>query len=294
VVLVTLAGCRCTRLGDEIEGQPFTRCSAIDAPSERTWQAGALSLSVSERVLSLRAPSTLRIAAFTGPVGTALEPDDLARLTQAQPGLVLYLGGLGDDEATATANLRALARLRVPTLFVAGGADRKSVFDAAFGALGDEERDYVLQASGLRELRIGSDRFVLVAGAVGARYAIDAQGCGLSPRDLEAIEEAARESPASAHTWLVSWQAPAGWGVARGAGDVELGSPALQAVATAVGAEGGLFAYPEVQVDRSGSSPVTRVVPRLGRVGSRRADGSLLPAGIATFVWTAQGLTPTP
>ncbi|MDB4975655.1 MAG: hypothetical protein JWN48_3996 [Myxococcaceae bacterium] len=238
----------------------------------------------------------LRIAAFTGPVGAALERSDLELLTRARPGLVLYLGGLGDSEKIARQNLTSLGALHVPTLFVAGGADRLAVVEAAFAALGEGERDTLFHASGLRELRVGSDRFVIVPGAPLGRYALDAESCGLTTDDLEQLQDEAQQSGASlgkTRTWLLSWQAPAGAGVAEGFGQTELGSPELQALGTALGSVGGLFAYPEA--GPTPAQPLTVwVVPRLSRVGSLRADGSRLHAQVVSLVLSAKGLIPSP
>ncbi len=256
-------------------------------------KAGALQLTVRGRALDISGPAELRIAAFTGPVGARFEAGDLELLRRARPALAFYLGGLGDDDATARANLASVASLRVPTLFVAGGADRPSVIEAAFDALTPPERDLVLHASGLREARFGRARFVIVAGAPFGRYALDEHSCGFGATDLEEIQRAV-SGTAAPSTWLLSWYAPAGYGVSEGFGGSELGSPDLKALAAALGARGGLFAYPEAQVDRPHSDPLVWVVPRLARVGSVRADGSHVPAKVAVLAMSEQGLIPAP
>jgi hypothetical protein len=291
---LTMLGCRCSSLAGEHAGQHFTRCAQVDPPAARAGRVGPLQLRVEARVLTIEAALPLRIAAFAGPVGALLERRDLELLRRARPGLVLYLGGLGDSPAIAHKNLTNLAALHVPTLFVAGGEDRWPVVESAFAALSDAEREYVLSASGLREVRIGMDRLVVVAGSAFGRYALDEQGCGFGADDLEDIQAAASEYEGSARTWLLSWQAPAGHGVSEGRAGTELGSPDLRAMATALLAKGGLFAYPEVQAGRARTSPLALVLPRLGSLGSQRADGSRLPPQVAVLILDTAGLVPSP
>ncbi|MDB4990765.1 MAG: hypothetical protein JWN04_5943 [Myxococcaceae bacterium] len=285
-------GCLGDELQGEVDGQRFLRCAQVAAPSGRSVRLGPLQLTIDGRVLSIEGASELRVTAFTGPVGAAFERSDLEQLTRSRPGLVFYLGGLGDDLATARQNLASLAALRVPTLFVAGGADRLPVIEAAFAALGEGERDTLLNASGLREVRIGSDRFIPVAGAPFGRYARDEQSCGLDNDDFEQIQASARERSAM-RTWLVSWQAPAGASLSDGFGGAELGSPDLKALATAVEASGGLYAYPEGQVLQAQSAS-SWIVPRLSRVGAQQADGSRLRGQVLSLVLTTKGLVFTP
>ena len=57
---------------------------------------------------------------------------------------MIYLGGLGDTLETASANLTALSALRVPTLFIPGGADRLELVDEAFGKLDEQAGEFML------------------------------------------------------------------------------------------------------------------------------------------------------
>jgi hypothetical protein len=287
-------GCLGADLQAEVEGLRFVRCAQVDAPSARSVRVGSLQLTVDQRALSIEGARELRIAAFTGPVGAALDAHDLEQLRGARPGLIFYLGGLGDSEQTARQNLASLAALHVPTLFIAGGADRLPVVEAAFAALGEGERDYLLHASGLREVQIGLDRFVIVAGAALGRYALDEQSCGADGADFEQIKSAASRRATAGRTWFLSWQAPAGYGVSEGFGGSELGSPRVQALGRALGVVGGLFAYPEGQAGKPRLPSLALVVPRLARVGSQRADGSRLHGQVASLVLTGEGLLPSP
>lgn len=278
----------------EVDGQRFARCAQMDAPPAGDVRVGPLLLTVDGRVLTIQGARELRIAAFTGPVGTELEAADLAQLRAARPGLIFYLGGLGDSEQVARKNLANLAALHIPSLVIAGGDDRLPILEAAFGGLVDGERDHVLHASGLREVRIGRDRFVIAAGAPRGRYALDELSCGLAEDDMAQIQASARETQLGGHTWLLSWYAPAGYGVSEGFGGTELGSPDLQALGKTLGAEGGLFGYPTAQAGHARLPALALVVPRLSRVGSARADGSRLPRQLARLLWTPAGLVPAP
>jgi hypothetical protein len=292
---ISVVGCRCTGLETESDGQRYLRCGQADAPAPRQQRVGRLTVELKDRSLAISAALPLRVAAFAGPVGVALDSDDLALIRAAKPELVFYLGGLGDDVGVAQKNLTSLAALRVPTLFVAGGEDRWPVVEAAFAALSDGEREVVFSASGLREVLIGRDRFVVAAGAAFGRYARDEQSCGFAAADLADMQAAAAKGEPAMRTWLLSWHAPAGFGVSEGLAASELGSPDLQALAVAVGAKGGLFAFPESQAGRArAAAPLSLVVPRLGRLGSQRADGSRLSAQVARLILTTDGLVSTP
>jgi hypothetical protein len=292
-LLAGLAGCRCSRLAGEVDDVEFTRCAQAEPPRERALRTEQLELSIQDRVLSITAVPGLRIAAFTGPVAGSFTQSDFAALAAARAGLVLLLGGLGDDLTAASANLNALATLRVPALFVAGGADRLPLIEEAFSALPAQAAELLIHASGLREVRIGQDRFAVVPGAPLGRYAIDAQACGFARADLDDVRSAFAGGDKGARSWLLAWGAPSGWGVSSAAGS-DVGSPELFALAQALGVRGGVFAYPETQAgltlrdDKQGRLAI--VVPRLGRTGATRADGGRVPSALLVLNWTAQGL----
>lgn len=292
-----MASCSCSRLGGEVDSFAFVRCAEHAAPAERTFKSGSLELHIEGRTLSLRGPSELRVAAFTGPLGVAFSRTDLARLAATKANLLVYLGGLGDTLEIASSNLTALAALRIPTLFIPGGADRLELVDEAFDKLEDQAAEFMVHGSGLRELRISKDRFALLPGAAMGRYARDEHSCGFEQADLDALEEDLGESD-KARTWLLSWNAPAGWGLTQSAEHADVGSPELAKLAKAIGARGGIFAYPEVQAMQAGQAPQGRglalVVPRLGRTGMQRADGGRLPAAVATLVVTGEGVSAAP
>jgi hypothetical protein len=294
---VALAGCRCSKLSGEVDELAFTRCAQVAPPKERNVRTAQLELSVQERVLTIKAPAGLRVAAFTGPVGAPLSRGDVALLAAHKPGLIFLIGGIGDDVGAASANLAALSALHVPTVFIAGGADRLPVIEEAFDSLDADTSELMLHGSGLREVRLGKERLAVVSGSPLGRYAVDADGCGFALADLDEVREALSTGSKSARSWLLSWAAPSGFGLSSAAG-VDVGSPELFALAQALSAQGGLFAYPETQVGLSVRDPKRTgealVVPRLGRTGSSRADGGRLASSVRMLVLTQEGLASAP
>lgn len=291
-------GCNCSRLSGEVDSFVFTRCAQAEPPEERTGKIGALEFSLRERVLSLRGPTPLRIAAFSGPVGGAFSKGELSELAGTQAQLILMLGGLGDTPELAGANLKALAGLRVPVVFVPGGADRLPVVEAAFEGLGDEAGAHLFNAAGLRELRIGKDRLALLPGAALGRYALDESACGFTTDDVSALQKALEEGGEAGRKWLVAWNAPAGWGLSTGYGNAEIGSTDLARLAQDLGVRGGVFAYPESQAGETSKGPAEQgfalVVPRLGRSGAQRASGGRVPSSVARLILDAEGLHRAP
>ncbi len=258
LLVCSLAGC--SNLGGEVDGQKFTRCAQTKVAA-RTYRAGALTLTVQERTLKVEGASG--IAAFTGPVGRSFRSEDVNLLNGDE--LAVWIGGLGDTPELARENLARVAARRVPTLFIAGGADRWPIVEAAFEALPEDVP--IVQGSGLRRVQIGAQHFVIAAGAPRGRYAIDEQGCGLTPEDITTIQSEGGSERAA----LLSWAAAS--------------SPDLASLARALGEAGGLHAFPEPQ----GPSDVW-AVPRLGAPGTQRADGARLPSQVGHFVLGAGGL----
>ena len=271
-------------------GQSFVRCGQLDPPQAREATVAGLTLRVDGRVLTILTPGAIRIAAFAGPVGSTFTDADIARLKGSRAQLALFMGGLGDTEALARANLAQLATVRLPTLFIAGGDDRASVIEAAFDALDPSARDYMIHASGLRELRIGTLRFAVVAGAALGRYARDGQACGFTAEDLTEIAQAVAAGGAD-RPWLLSWHAPSGRGVSSSFGSTEVGSPVL---AAALDVAGSVSAFPEVEAGRPMSSQAAIVVPRLSPTGTLRVDGSRVGAGLTVLALRPEGLVQVP
>lgn len=295
-LLLSVTGCRCSKLAGEVDSIEFKRCAQLDAPDGRSWRAGELDLTVEDRRLRVKsAQGSVRISAFSGPVGAALTRHELSLVTASQPQLVIMLGGLGDDEEMAKATLAGLAALRVPCLFIAGGADRSAVVEAAFDELEGPSRDFLIHGSGLRELIIGRDRFAIVAGAADGRHALDDGACGFESDDLSDVREALEaEEAKDARVWLLSWAAPAGFGVTRALGGTDVGSEGLAELAEDIGARGGLFAFPESAVAQALKDAQRKgfslVVPRLGRTGASRAEGGRVASGVAKLMVGPSGL----
>lgn len=264
-----LAGCS-GELKGEADGLTFVRCSQTKV-AERTHRVGALTLRVQGRVLQV--DGAQGIAAFTGPVGRAFTSEDVAQLSEHE--LALWLGGLGDTLELAQANLARIAARRIPTLFIAGGADRWPIVDKAFEALPEDVP--IVQGSGLRVLKLGPQDFVIAAGAPFGRYAIDEQACGLTRGDLLAIPNEVGELRGAT---MLSWHAPNGE------------SHELGAAWRGFGEKPGLSAFPEPAGPARDLYGWT--VPRLGAPGTQRADGARLKSGVGHFVLGAGGLVPRP
>ena len=210
----------------------------------------------------------------------------LAAVVADKPSLLFVLGDLGESEALARATTKALAATGIPTLVVAGARDAPSRLSAA-----RDESGRVLDVTALDAVRIDGDTFVPLAGTQLGRYAEAADDCGFGMEDLEALTKALGP-PKGGRRWLLSWQAPAG-GVAGAA--LDAGSPELERFARAIGAAGGLFAWPTVEAGRAFAGerrvPIAQgaasardlqlIVPRLTAPALERADGSRLMPGYA-------------
>jgi hypothetical protein len=267
---------------------------------------GRAKLQIHDRTLTLTTPPnpSLTIAAFAGPgPGRAPTAPTIAALGAAHPDLLLLLGDLGDTQAVARATIAALASVTSPTVLVAGGRDTLERIKDALGAL-KQGKDRIIDATGLREIRLGNDTFIPVAGALDGRYALDDKACGYALDDLKRLAKDVLGT--GSRRWLVGWQAPGLGGVAsvsRTGQGVDVGSPALAQLAVKLGAPGGLFAWPHVQAGRPTSAGGNRrlpvgepakdlqlVVPRLSGPAVELGDGSTLSPGFALLTLDADGL----
>jgi hypothetical protein len=291
-----------------VEGStPYVRCLASSAPPDGSRRVGALRVESREghvRLHGFRAPLTL--AAFSGPgLGEAPREPELAAIRATAPQLLLMLGGLGDGMVVATATLAALAELGIPLAILAGGRDSPDRIRRALSALQGAPASRVLDLTGARSLRIGDDMLVPVAGALDGHYALDDGSCGYASSDLDALADALPKE--RARRWLIAWEAPSGGGeaaVSRTEQGLDVGSEALAELGREIGAEGGLFAWPHVQVLRpsaggdhrrvaigGAAEPDLRlVVPRLSGPPMERSDGSRVAPGFALLELGAKGL----
>ena len=230
---------------------PHTRCLAQDAPKPRGWQVGPLGLELSGRTLAITgAPDSLRLAAFAGPgLAEPVSSGALAAVAEREPAFAVMLGGVGDDDATASETLKVLSEAAFPTLFVPGGRDDHRRVEALLAALPEAARARVINLAAIRVVQVGDHQLIPVAGAADGRYALNRHCCGFSLADLQT---AAAELPApTASRFLLAWQAPGRGGphaVARTAAGLDLGSDDLAEFSERVGAAGGLFAWPVVRV----------------------------------------------
>jgi len=289
---------------------PYARCLAASPPAEGTRRIGPLTLTIKDRALEVRGLSKgAKLAAFSGPgFGRPPTAQDLDAIRAARPDLSLVLGDLGDTQAIANATALSLAGLGHPVLVLAGGRDTRERLTKALESLGSRSANLV-DISALRTIRIGSDMFLPVAGALDGRDALAEDSCGYAEADLKDLAGSARNQKGP--KWLLAWQAPA-----RRAGSgpaclacteqgIDLGSGALAHLAEAVGASGGIYAWPHVQAMRPiraatppqtqptvpGATAITGViVPSVVGPALERSDGSHVPAGFALLRVGADGV----
>lgn len=307
--LLGLLGCSTCEAPDGLQvAEPFphTRCLVDEPPPARTWRVGALELARAGRSLRIGGlAETVRIAAFSGP-GPAPAPaaSVMAALGEREPDLAIMLGGLGDDDATASETMQALGAAPFVTLFVPGGRDHWRRVRDLLAQQPDTIRDRFLEVATLRSIRLGDAELIPVAGADDGKYALNLDSCGFSLRDLQGL--AGDLTAPSANRYLLAWQAPGRGGqraVGRGIGGLDLGSGSLAELAARTATPGGLFAWPTVRVDEpvvdggkqlagpgEPAKDLRVVVPRLTGPALVRADGSRVPAGFDMLALDARGL----
>jgi hypothetical protein len=304
ILLWALSFSGCERLRPGASEQAFERCAEA-SPSARRERVGALELVLEDRALEIKGLSwPFAVVAFSGPApGGALKPEALASVRAASPALVFVLGGLGASEAEVTASLRALESLPMPVLLVQGGREHPAQLAAALESL---ESKHLFDVSGLQRIELGRDVLVPVPGSAHGRYSIDQGACGHALSEIKALAEALGPEPADERRHLIAWEAPAGGGplsVARDAHGVDGGDPDLGELASRIGAEGGLFAWPHSRAgqparqrgQRSASlgelaPDLQLVVPRLGGPAIERASGALLGSSFALLTFDSAGL----
>ncbi len=269
----------------------FVRCLALPAPESRAWAVGDLSLDLRGRSLTLRASrGTLRIAAFTGPAPVVRDTSPALRaLVAGHADVLLVLGGLGDDRASAEHMARALADTGRLALFLAGGRDAPDVVAAALAALDPDARDRVLDVSSLERVAFGEAELVPIAGAPGGRYARSADACGHVAADLDERAAALGEAGNTARRVLVSWAAAA---PAAGVDGAEAGDAGLARFASRIGARDAVAAWPREQAGRAlPGAGLRRVVPPLAGFAARTSEGGRAGTGALWLTLGPTGLT---
>jgi hypothetical protein len=214
-------------------------------------------------------------------------------LRDANPDVLLLLGGLGEGVSLASATLKAFASLSIPTLIVLGGRDTWSAHEKALAELPADAR--IIDATVLRAIRIGNHTLVPVPGAEKGRYALQATACGFDQPDLDEAAKELGPVAASESRWLLTWEAPAQIGPAHGprtpSGGM-LGSPLLTRFASQVGAKGALYAWPADEVESevtAGPLGVARA-PRLYGPRVETSSGSRLPNDLRVIEVGPDGL----
>jgi hypothetical protein len=259
---------------------PFMHCLAAPPPAAGSSTLGRVRLAVSGRDLQLTAAQAsppLRLAVFSGagfvgPPGAAA----LTRLRATQADVLLWVGGIGDSQATVEGTLHALASLARPVLLILGGRDSWRFSRDAISAMGAAVS--VIDATSLRRISLGSSTLVPVGGAMNGRYALDATRCGFAQRDLDDAAAALGATRPGEQRWLVSWES---------AGSGTDGTVELARFAARIGAVGTLS--PGL-ANRAPVQPTTLVVPRLFGPKLERPDGSHEPNGVLVLDVDATGL----
>ncbi|MBK8172588.1 MAG: hypothetical protein IPK60_19930 [Sandaracinaceae bacterium] len=295
----------CSKSSEDAGPNTFAHCMSESTLGNTSAAIGAIRLVIDDGVLTISGARTpIRIAAFSGPgAHGASIAASLSRVATTAPTVVFILGGLGDDIESAKRHIAALAALRVPVLFVAGGRDESGVVDDAFESLSGDAEERVLDASRLHKIVIGDAVFIPIAGAPSGRYARSNDACGYAQSDLDKRDDAIGRA-GSEHRYLLSWAAPTSTALRSAATGLEgkdAGDPMLARFAARVGASGGLFAWPVESamlptpgdsarvLSRGEASRAFRmVVPPIGEVGTMREDGSRVAPGFA-LVQVAQG-----
>ncbi len=261
------------------------RCLAVPVGA-RAWSVGSLRLQIDEeRRLTIEgAPSAARVAAFSGPVDRA----SVQALRRERVQLALVLGELGGSRAELDASLAALAELGAPALVVAGGADRHELLRAAFAALEGDARDRVVDASGLRAVRMGATELVLLAGAPDGRYADSDGSCGFGEADVAALAEALGAPAEGVRRTLASWAGPER---AVGLAGVPAGSSLVSRLVERAGARGVVYAWPREQAGDAQPDPLRVVVRPLSGQAVVRGDGARMRPGATVLMLGRDGLS---
>ncbi len=293
--LAHVSGCSAESKLRKEGATPYVRCIAGPEPDSRSLRVGPWKLETKKRVLDVTGPNrALRLAALSASgISNPLGPEALARVRDANPDVLLILGGLGEGPPLAAATVKAFASLAIPTLIVLGGRDTWSAHEKALEDLPADAR--IIDATVLRAIRIGKHTLVPLPGAERGRYALQAAACGFDQPDLDQAAKELGPAGAGESRWLLSWQAPAQVGSAPGprtASGSPLGSSMLARFASQIGAKGALYAWPADETLISPEVGPLRVaaVPRLYGPRIETAGGSRLPNSLLLLEVSADGV----
>ena len=247
------AGCTCGA-GEDLRADGYLRCHLAEAPPEREWRHGELTLRVAERTLTIEGlPEPFELALAAGP-SSASWPDADVRVL------------LGDLRGPSP-------RGEGVTLLLAGGTDEPRAWREALGVSGDDTG--VIDITPLRSVRAGPVELVPVAGAPRGRYGLGDGFCGVGEEDVEAWDLPPAEP--GVRRVLIAWAAPE----AAGLMGLPAGSGVVSAIAARVGAAEAFFAWPRLD---------PRSVRPAAGAHVTRGDGSREPAGWDLLEVSANGL----
>lgn len=232
--------------------------------------SGGAAFNLQKRTLTLKpGAADVRVAIFSGSELQSPSPDMLAYLRQTQADVFIVLGGLGRSNAQALETARSLATLQRLVVLLRGGADG---FDSSLVAPAN-----VLDASGVRSVRIGQDNLLLWPGAEQGRYAVARSHCGFGEPELEVARDELAPPEPGERRWLVTWQAP------------EPGSP-LAAFAVRAGVAGVLYAWPAAdQASPTWDPAQPQLVPRAWGPHMEAPDGHAIERGALVLRFDREG-----
>jgi len=303
LLLSALTACHpCDSVSDmRVDGDsPYVRCAELPPPEPGERTVGALTLTIEGRALTISG-GVHRLALFRGPAPRREHlAEALATLDDEGAQVYVVLGGLGDDMPAALETLQALSATERPVLVLAGGRDEAGALTEAFDGLNGAQSARVVDARGLRSVRLGGVSLALLSGAPRGRYARTDDACGYGSEDLEALKAAL---PPEGARYLVSWAAPASE-LSLGFDQVQAGDPELANWLREAELKGALSAWPAIDAGRhvqGEGAALSAICGALGAPRVRLVDGGyggdsalvldLTPTGLAL---TGRAVEPAP
>ncbi len=297
--LLALAAVGCDREAPPARSGPFpaARCAGLQ-PAEPPARLGGLRFETEHRALRVKRAAgkeaPWRILLVAGPApGRRLPARATEVVRDSQVDLVLSLGDVGDDPATARKTLQALAAAGRPVLVLPGGRDEPEVLAEASADLA-----LVLPLTGWHVLQpSGAPPLVLLPGAPPPVPARSKRACGHDALDVEQIAASARRVAARARPWLLAWAAPlqpAGASTDRlGPLGAAGGARTTRRLVEQLQACGWVASWPR-GIDRRVGTPTNGcggglLLPAWSRAAGRTPEGSLRPPPSSPPVWLLIG-----
>ena len=293
--LLALAAVGCDREAPPARSGPFpaVRCAGLQ-PTEPPATLGGFHLETESHVLRVKRTAgkeaPWRILLLAGPApGRRLPAGATGAVRASQADLVLSLGDVGDDPATARSTLQALAAAGRPVLVLPGGRDEPEVLAEASADLA-----HVLPLTGWHVLQpSGAPPLVLLPGAPPSAPARSKRACGHDALDVEQTAASARRVTARGRPWVLAWAAPlqpAGPSTDRlGPLGAEGGARTTRRLVEQLRACGWVAAWPR-GVGRRVGAPEKGcdgglLLPAWSRAAGRTPDGTLRPPPASPPVW---------